>query len=127
MNMEIGERLVQLIKNKGVTAYMVADETGISQSTLSRIINKNAKPSKVTLQSIVDYFNITQDWFLTGKGEIHQTDIEKLTESLDRYAAEIEAMKEKLELKNKIIEGLEFKVETLEERIARIKAANKVD
>lgn len=125
--MEIGERLVQLIKNKGVTAYMVADETGVSQGTLSRIINKNTKPSKSTLQALVNYFNITQDWFLTGEGNVSEIEIQKNSDQIEKYAAELEAMKEKLEMKNKIIEGLEFKVETLVERIARIKAANNPD
>lgn len=38
----ISERFRELLKNKGITAYMFSDESGISNSTLSRIL-KNRK------------------------------------------------------------------------------------
>ena len=44
--MEIGERLQKLLDKKGITAYMLSDYTGVSQSTISRILNNNTNPKK---------------------------------------------------------------------------------
>jgi len=68
--MSIGKRLKELIDKKGVTAYIVADETGISQSTLSRIINKNSKPNASNLKALLDYFKVDRQWLITGENEI---------------------------------------------------------
>lgn len=67
--MNIGTRLKELLENKGLTAYMLADETGISQSTLSRILNKDSKPNASNLKVLVEYFGIDKTWFLTGEKE----------------------------------------------------------
>ena len=48
--------------------------TGISQATLSRILNNNT--AKLNIQNLIllsDYFNVNYDWLSTGKGE--RTDI----------------------------------------------------
>lgn len=47
MNMGIGERITELLEKKGITAYTLSNETGLSQATLSRIIDKNTKYFKV--------------------------------------------------------------------------------
>ncbi len=64
---KIGDRLDILLKNKGLTRYHFCKNTGISQSTLSRIVNKNSKPSRNVLNTICNYFNVTEEWLLTGK------------------------------------------------------------
>ncbi len=43
--MGIGERITELLEKKGITAYTLSNETGLSQATLSRIINRNTKPN----------------------------------------------------------------------------------
>lgn len=65
--MEIGGRITELLEKKGITAYMFSQQTGISQATLSRIINKNSKPNASNLKVISEYFNVDQTWLLTGK------------------------------------------------------------
>ena len=64
--MEIGERISELLNKKGITAYMLSNETGLSQGTLSRIINKNTKPNASNLKVISEYFNVDPSWILTG-------------------------------------------------------------
>lgn len=65
--MGIGERITQLLEKKGITAYMLSNETGISQATLSRIINKNTKPNASNLKALSEYFQVSQTWLVTGK------------------------------------------------------------
>lgn len=78
--MSIGLRLKQLLENKGLTAYMFAEETGISQSTLSRILNKDTKPNASNLKVISDYFQIDKTWLLTGQQEEIKQKVEKQPE-----------------------------------------------
>lgn len=66
----ISDRLLYLINYKGVTPYVVAQETGIAGSTLSRILNKGNKPNSKTVNLLSNYFQIYEHWLLTGKGNI---------------------------------------------------------
>jgi len=79
----IGDRLTQLLKNKGVTRYVVSEYTGISESTLSRIINKNSKPNIENCKLLANYFNVSEEWLLTGSGEKEL--MHKLLEPMSRY------------------------------------------
>lgn len=62
------ERFVQLLQEKGITAYRVSKETGVTQTTLSDWKTGRATPKTATLQKIADYFNVSLDW-LTGSSE----------------------------------------------------------
>jgi transcriptional regulator with XRE-family HTH domain len=66
----ISTRLKELIGDKGVTPYEISKMTGISQATLSRILNNNT--TKLNIQNVTllsEYFNVSYDWLSTGKGE----------------------------------------------------------
>jgi len=65
----IGKRLEYLIDKKGITAYELSSSTGISQSTLSRIINKGSKPNLKNSEALAKYFHITKDWLINGSTE----------------------------------------------------------
>lgn len=65
----IGERLEYLIEKKGITAYELSSSTGISQSTLSRIIHKGSKPNLKNSEVLAKYFQITKDWLINGSIE----------------------------------------------------------
>lgn len=67
--MGTGERLKKLMDKQGITAYMLAEYTGISQSTLSRILNKNSKPNASTLKLLSEYFNVIPVYFLSDDAE----------------------------------------------------------
>lgn len=73
--MGIGERIKKLLEYKKVTPYTVSLHTGISQATMSRILNNStAKPSNGTVEILAKYFNTTSDWILTGRGEMIKPD-----------------------------------------------------
>jgi transcriptional regulator with XRE-family HTH domain len=74
--MNIGERVKKLIKLKGVTPYVVYLKTGISQATLSRILNNaTARPSIRSIEKLADYFGVNPEWILLGD----KLDISKLS------------------------------------------------
>lgn len=67
------ERLVYLIKNKNITPYRLSAESGVSEATLSRLIKgKQEKVSHKTLMLLSNYFQVSPDWLLTGKGEMER-------------------------------------------------------
>ena len=63
----IQERFQFLLESKGLTPYQLSKKTGISDATLGRILNKGSKPNSKTMESLCKYFDITEEWFLTGK------------------------------------------------------------
>jgi transcriptional regulator with XRE-family HTH domain len=67
----IGQRLSDLISDNNISNYQLARAIGKNDSTISRIVNKNSKPHKDTLDLICDYFDVNEKWFLTGKGSKH--------------------------------------------------------
>jgi len=67
--MGISKRIKELMEHKGVSAYNVSNDTGISQSTLSRVLNKDTKPNASNLKALAEYFNVDQSWLITGGEE----------------------------------------------------------
>ena len=65
----ISERLTKLLEYKGITAYLLSKNTGVAQSSISRILKNNSKPNRNTITLICKYFNINEVWFLTGNGD----------------------------------------------------------
>lgn len=67
--MNISERIKELADKEKVSMYTISKETGISQSTLSRLINgKTENISRRALKILADYFRVGFDWLLTGDG-----------------------------------------------------------
>lgn len=57
----------QLLQKYGLTAYKVAKETGVTQSTLSDWKNGRSKPKTENLKKIADFFGVTLDYLMTGE------------------------------------------------------------
>ncbi len=64
--MRTGEILSKLISEKGVTSYEVSKSTGISESTISRMLNKNSKPNIKNRQILAKYFNVSEQYLING-------------------------------------------------------------
>ena len=58
-------KFVDLLEKNGITAYKVAKETGISQSTLSDWKNGVSQPKIDKLKKIADYFGEPVTYFLS--------------------------------------------------------------
>ena len=57
----------QLLQKYGVSAYKVAKETGVTQSTLSDWKRGRSTPKSENMKKIADYFGVSIDYIMTGK------------------------------------------------------------
>ena len=78
------EILEKLLKQHGITAYRLAQETGISTATLTSWKQGKYVPKDEKLQKIADYFNVSLD-YLRGKFKDidDNTDLELLKQQID--------------------------------------------
>lgn len=67
--MNIPDRINELLKQRGWTAYRLAQEADIPQSTLSNIFNRPYEPTVSTLEIICKGFGITMSEFFAEDGE----------------------------------------------------------
>ncbi len=54
----------QLLQSKGVTAYQVSKETGISQATISSWKKGTYTPKQDKLQKIANFFGVSVDYLI---------------------------------------------------------------
>lgn len=59
----------QLLQKYGVSAYKVAKETGVTQSTLSDWKRGRSTPKSENMKKLADYFGVSIDYLMTGKEE----------------------------------------------------------
>jgi len=81
----------RLLNERGVTAYRVAKETGVTTATLTNWKKGNYTPKQDKLQKIADYFGVTIEYLMTGKNSSEvpspvltardERDIEKILEN----------------------------------------------
>lgn len=64
------ERIRQLLEERGWTVYKLSKLSGVSQSTLSNMFNRNNDPSIGTLEDICNAFGITLSQFFADEGEL---------------------------------------------------------
>ena len=67
--MDTHSRLRQLMAERGWTAYRLAKESGLSESTLANIFKRNTVPSISTLESVCSAFGISLAQFF-AEGDI---------------------------------------------------------
>ena len=61
------ERILQLLKDRGVTAYKLTSDLGISRSSVSEWKKGKAKPKREALQKIAEYFDKPLSFFYEEK------------------------------------------------------------
>lgn len=57
-------KLESLLKDKAITVYKLAQDTGISPTTFSDWKSGKSKPKVDKLKKIADYFGVTIEYFL---------------------------------------------------------------
>ena len=67
--MDTHSKLRQLMAERGWTAYRLAKESGLSESTLANIFKRNTVPSISTLESVCSAFGISLAQFF-AEGDI---------------------------------------------------------
>ena len=61
------EYFEKILKERGLTAYRVAKETGVTQSTLSDWKRGRSTPKTENMKKIADFLNVSVDYLMTGK------------------------------------------------------------
>lgn len=106
--MSFGERLKQVIDDKGITPYELSMRINVSQATLSRILtNSTTKPSIKTVEAIADYLHVSREWLLTGNGGAY--DKSETDASLSRLLELISSQQETIRLQAETIKNLTSK------------------
>lgn len=83
--MNIVERINELLSQRNWTAYKLAQEADIPQSTLSNIFNRPYEPTVSTLEDICKGFGISLSEFFAEDGDLVALTPENL-EILDNWA-----------------------------------------
>lgn len=66
---DIVERIIQLIKERGITEYQLCKACGISQSTFTTWKTEDRVPHTMRLKTIADYLNVSIDYLVNGTTE----------------------------------------------------------
>ena len=66
----IGGTLKTLLKEKSVTQYRMAKDTGLQHATVSRLINDKSGPDISTLITLANYFQVSTDRILGRESSI---------------------------------------------------------
>lgn len=65
--MKFNQILTELMEARGISAYKIWKETGISQSIIGKWKSGEKEPTSEYLQKMADYFGVTTDYLLGNK------------------------------------------------------------
>lgn len=83
--MDTHSKLRQLMAERGWTAYRLAKESGLSESTLANIFKRNTVPSISTLESVCSAFGISLAQFFAENDMVELTP--ELKELFDNWVS----------------------------------------
>ena len=73
INMDVNERLRQMLNERGLTTYKMSELSGLSHTTLANVFKRNTVPSISTLQAICNGFGITLSQFFAEGDMVEMT------------------------------------------------------
>lgn len=97
--MDAKARIKELMEERGWSEYRLAIASGLSQSTVANIFNRNTTPSVATLESICAGFGITLAQFF-AEGDM----VELTSEQKEMFVAWSALSREEKEVLKKLIE-----------------------
>lgn len=72
--MDVNDRIKQLMDERGWSYYRLAVNSGLSDSTIANIVRRGATPSITTLEAICKGLSISMGQFFSDGQEVHLTD-----------------------------------------------------
>ena len=75
--MDAKARIKELMEERGWSEYRLAIASGLSQSTVANIFNRNTTPSVATLESLCNGFGITLAQFFAEGDMVELTEEQK--------------------------------------------------
>ena len=97
--MDAKARIKELMEERGWSEYRLAIASGLSQSTVANIFNRNTTPSVATLENICAGFGITLAQFF-AEGDM----VELTSEQKEMFVAWSALSREEKEVLKKLIE-----------------------
>jgi transcriptional regulator with XRE-family HTH domain len=61
------QRLVETIRKRGLSRYRIAQDTKITEATLSNYCNGKVNPSPSIVKQLADYLGVDYSWLLIGE------------------------------------------------------------
>lgn len=98
--MDAKERIKQIMKSKNISEYRLAKLSGLSQSTISNIFNRNTAPTIPTIEAICNGLGISMSQFFA---EDTQTDVYLSEEQREMFDAWSTLTAEQKEVINDLI------------------------
>lgn len=92
MTMDTNQRIRQLMKERGLTEYRLALDSGLSKSTVSALLHRNTTPSVPTIEAVCNALGITVSQFFAEEGDSLPVNEEQRL-LLQRYAQLTETQK----------------------------------
>lgn len=83
--MDTNQRIRQLMKERGLTEYRLALDSGLSKSTVSALLHRNTTPSVPTIEAVCNALGITVSQFFAEEGDSLSVNEEQRL-LLQRYA-----------------------------------------
>lgn len=90
--MDTNQRIRQLMKERGLTEYRLALDSGLSKSTVSALLHCNTTPSVPTIEAVCNALGITVSQFFAEEGDSLPVNEEQRL-LLQRYAQLTETQK----------------------------------
>ncbi len=82
------KRLAETIDKRKLSRYKIAQDTKITEATLSNYCNGKGKPSPSIVKQLADYLEVNYNWLLTGDGDSDiLTSGNKISDSTSTYRA----------------------------------------
>lgn len=98
--MDAKERIKQIMKSKNISEYRLTKLSGLSQSTISNIFNRNTAPTIPTIEAICNGLGISMSQFFA---EDTQTDVYLNEEQREMFNAWSTLTAEQKEVINDLI------------------------
>lgn len=101
MNFEIGRKIKQLRKERGLTQQTIADMFQVTRGTVSNWEIGRRMPDVKTLEKLASYYNVSMDFFVptTSKDEIKDL----LARAIEIFKSNSISDEEKIDLHNQLI------------------------
>lgn len=86
--MSLGEKLLQLRKNAGLSQEAVAEKLGVSRQTISKWETDQTVPELIKAKSLSELYNVTYDYLISGCSVSSDvTSIEMIMDEIDWTSA----------------------------------------
>lgn len=83
--MEIADKILELMKENGVTKYRLAKETGVSYTGVTKILSGQTKHPQIdSIKLIADYFNKPLDYFTDESSPNQENQVPEWATSKDK-------------------------------------------